>query len=412
MFFQAEFDMEKKPEDALAAFETVIEMEQQEQECNYQFKALKNMVILYAQKGKEEESRNKLKQLLKICHKVTQNDSRDTLNYILDQLTRILSPASMEGIYEEVMAYLKASNEKLWQSVCMRLCRIYLEKKKYKQLDELAEQLKVSMRGPDGAYDEKKGSPFEVLALQMQMYAEVHETRKLKVLHSEAIGLSGVVTDARVNAMLKECGAMIYLSDKNWENAQADLLESFKSYQQLANPKAKQMLKLLLVTSMVGGSEINPMTLSEAKVYQEDIEVGPIANLRKAYENNQIAQLKSIMTSHGRKLADDKDIKEYAADFFKAIKQKILVEKIMSYTSVSIGYLARDIGVDDAELKALLVELILDERIDGKIDESKGLFEVRASERDNLEAKRYAALERMANTMSTTFTGIIDSICS
>ncbi len=205
---------------------------------------------------------------------------------------------------------------------------------------------------------------------------------------------------------------MIYLSDKNWENAQADLLESFKSYQQLANPKAKQMLKLLLVTSMVGGSEINPMTLSEAKVYQEDIEVGPIANLRKAYENNQIAQLKSIMTSHGRKLADDKDIKEYAADFFKAIKQKILVEKIMSYTSVSIGYLARDIGVDDAELKALLVELILDERIDGKIDESKGLFEVRASERDNLEAKRYAALERMANTMSTTFTGIIDSICS
>ncbi len=146
MFFQAEctfpphtllVDMEKKPEDALAAFETVIEMEQQEQECNYQFKALKNMVILYAQKGKEEESRNKLKQLLKICHKVTQNDSRDTLNYILDQLTRILSPASMEGIYEEVMAYLKASNEKLWQSVCMRLCRIYLEKKKYKQLDEV-----------------------------------------------------------------------------------------------------------------------------------------------------------------------------------------------------------------------------------------------------------------------------------
>lgn len=231
-------------------------------------------------------------------------------------------------------------------------------------------------------------------------------------MHSEAIGLSGVVTDARVNAMLKECGAIIYLADKNWESAQADLLDSFKSYQQLANPKAKQMLKLLLVTSMVGSSEINPMTLSEAKVYQEDAEVGPIAALRMAYETNHIVKLKSIMASSGRKLAEDKDIKEYAADFFKAIKQKILVEKIMSYTSVSIGYLARDIGITDEELKALLVELILDERIDGKIDESKGLFEVKASERDTQEAKRYASLERMANTLSTAFTGLIDSVCS
>lgn len=212
--------------------------------------------------------------------------------------------------------------------------------------------------------------------------------------------------------MLKECGAMIYLAEKNWESAQADLLESFKSYQQLANPKAKQMLKLLLVTSMVSGSEINPMMQSEAKVYQDDPDIGPIAQLRTAYENNHITQLKSIMAAKGKKLADDKELKEYSADFFKAIKQKILIEKIMSYTSVSISYLARDIGVSDAELKALLVELILDERVDGKIDESKGLLELRSSERDVLEAKRYVSLEKMANNMSTMFSGVIDSICS
>eukprot|EP01022_Parablepharisma_sp_SALTPOND_P024636 TRINITY_DN551_c0_g1_i5.p1 TRINITY_DN551_c0_g1~~TRINITY_DN551_c0_g1_i5.p1 ORF type:complete len:284 (+),score=47.45 TRINITY_DN551_c0_g1_i5:1801-2652(+) len=268
------------------------------------------------------------------------------------------------------------------------------------------------MRGPNGKYDEKKGSPFEVLALQMQMYADLKDTKKLKELHSEAENLSGVVTDARVNAMLKECGAIIYLSEKNWEAAQADLLESFKSYQQLANPKAKQMLKLLLVTSMVGESEINPMTLAEAKVYQDDSEISPIANLRKAYENNQIAQLKRIMAASGSKLATDKELKEYAGDFFKAIKQKIVIEKITSYTSVSIQYLARDLGVSEGEMKALLVELILDERVNGKIDESKGLLELSSSERDVLEGKRYAALEKMTNSLTTMFTGIIDSVCT
>lgn len=226
------------------------------------------------------------------------------------------------------------------------------------------------------------------------------------------LNLKGVVTDARVNAMLKESGALIYLKEKNWEKAQEDLLESFKSYQQLANPKARLMLKLLLVTSMVGSSEINPMTLSEAKVYQDDPDIGPIANLRKAYESNQIPQLKSIMSSKGRKLAEDKELKEYSAEFFKAIKQKILLEKIMSYTNVSLSYLAQDLGVSDAEVKALLVELILDEKVEGKIDESKGFLELKPSERNVLEMKRYTSLEKMGNNLNSMFTSILDSVCS
>ena len=37
------------------------------------------------------------------------------------------------------------------------------------------------MRDATGKYDEKKGSPFEILALQMQMYAMTKESKKLKV---------------------------------------------------------------------------------------------------------------------------------------------------------------------------------------------------------------------------------------
>lgn len=276
----------------------------------------------------------------------------------------------------------------------------------------MADDLKKSMVGEDGTFDEKRGSPFEILALQMQMYAEREEMKKLKKLHNDILNLKGIVTDPKVNAMIKECGALIYLKEKNWEKAQADLLDSFKSYQQLANIKAKSMLKLLLVTSMVGGSEINPMSLSEAKVYQDDPDIGPIANLRKAYENNQINQLKTLMASKYKKLSEDKELKEYSFEFFKAIKQKILIEKINSYTKVSLSYLAKDLGVSDAEVKALFVELILDERIDGKIDESTGFLELKASERNVLEGRRYASLEKMANTLNSMFTSIIDSVCS
>eukprot|EP00831_Metopus_contortus_P047454 TRINITY_DN382_c0_g1_i4.p1 TRINITY_DN382_c0_g1~~TRINITY_DN382_c0_g1_i4.p1 ORF type:complete len:453 (-),score=102.47 TRINITY_DN382_c0_g1_i4:42-1400(-) len=413
MFVEAEFVMETNPEESLNLFQTVMQMESQlQEECNYEFKACKNIIVIHAKRNEMTEVMSKTRTLLKLCNKVSPNDSRDAVSYVLDQLSRNFKPEEMEAVYEDVMKVLRTSNEKLWQSVCIRLCRIYLEKKKFKQLGELAEQLKSSMRGADGNYDEVKGNPFEVLALQMQMLAEMKEIKKLKVLHSEALNLSGVVTDARVNAMLKECGAIIYMNEKNWEKAQTELLESFKSYQQMANPKGKLMLKLLIVISMVGGSEINPMTISEAKVFNDDPDIAPLAGLRNAYENNQISQLKSLMMSKGKKLSEDKDLKEFSGEFFKAIKQKILMEKIMSYTNVSLKFLAHDLDVTETEVKALLVELILDEKVEGKIDESKGCLEVRAAERDPLEMRRYVSLERMANSMSSMFTGIIDSICA
>jgi hypothetical protein len=44
------------------------------------------MIVLHAKKGEHPKVMDKLKQLLKIAHKVTQNESRDTLSYVLDQV--------------------------------------------------------------------------------------------------------------------------------------------------------------------------------------------------------------------------------------------------------------------------------------------------------------------------------------
>lgn len=46
----------------------------------------------------------------------------------------------MSNIYEEVMTVLKTTNEKLWQTLCIRLCRVYLEQRKYKALEEVRMQ--------------------------------------------------------------------------------------------------------------------------------------------------------------------------------------------------------------------------------------------------------------------------------
>lgn len=50
----------------------------------------------------------------------------------------MISPGDMQEIYQEIVGQLKGTNEKLWQSVCTRLCRSYLEKQMYKELDAVS----------------------------------------------------------------------------------------------------------------------------------------------------------------------------------------------------------------------------------------------------------------------------------
>ena len=41
--------------------------------------------------------------------------------------------------------------------------------------------MKDAIRNPDGSLDEKRGSPIDIVALEIQMYTETRNTKKLKV---------------------------------------------------------------------------------------------------------------------------------------------------------------------------------------------------------------------------------------
>ena len=42
--------------------------------------------MLNVQQNNLEEARSKFKRIIKLCHKVAQNEARDTVNYLLDQV--------------------------------------------------------------------------------------------------------------------------------------------------------------------------------------------------------------------------------------------------------------------------------------------------------------------------------------
>ena len=57
---------------------------------------------------------------------------------------------------------------------------------------------------------------------------------------------------------------------ENWKGAQSDFFESFKNYDEAGSLQRIQVLKYLVLATMLSGSDINPFDSQETKPYQND----------------------------------------------------------------------------------------------------------------------------------------------
>lgn len=185
----------------------------------------------------------------------------------------------------------------------------------------------------------------------------------MKTVYPQTTNLNAVINDPRVVGIIKECGGKMFMSEKKWEKALEELFESFKNYQESGNPRAKNVLKYVILASMLSGSSINYAGTREAKVYMDDPQIMAIMSLRTAFENNDINLIQSILGDPKNQILDDPFISQYLDDLLRNIRLNVLVAKVKPYKSVSLDYMALQLNVSKDEIRSLLSELILEERI-------------------------------------------------
>lgn len=152
----------------------------------------------------------------------------------------------------------------------------------------------------DGEDQAQKGTQLlEIYALEIQMYNETKNFKKLKVGRCRALSslllhlthgrkytplptLSGQLSHTRVswgsskNAVAR-CGwgnvccslnrlaIRLTIAAGNWNRASEDFFESFRNYDEAGSPQRIQVLKYLVLANMLTGSEVNPFDSQETK---------------------------------------------------------------------------------------------------------------------------------------------------
>ncbi|KAA6423642.1 hypothetical protein WJX79_007481 [Trebouxia sp. C0005] len=396
--------------DALKGFQEVVKMEPDKAEWG--FKALKQIVKIHFKLGNHADMLKAYSEMLSYTKSaVTRNQSEKKINSLLDHVSQSSDMKLLQDFYSSTLSSLaEANNERLWFKTQLKLCGLWFKLKEFSRMHKILKELHRACQNPDGTEDLKKGTQLlEVYALEIQMYTEQKDTKRLKQLYQKALTVKSAIPHPRIMGIIRECGGKMHMHERIWSEAATDFFEAFKNYDEAGAVRRIQCLKYLVLANMLMESSVDPFDAQEAKPYKSDGEVLAMTNLVNAYQENNIKEFEKILRTNKRTIYDDPFIRNYIEDLLKNIRTQVVLNIVQPYTRIRIPFISKHLNIPEHDVEQLLVSLILDNRIRGHIDQVNHLLELG----DRSQGKdKYEAIDKWAKQLNTLHTTVINKLQS
>jgi len=134
--------------------------------------------------------------------------------------------------------------------------------------------------------------------------------------------------------------------------------------------------------------------------HKNNVHLIALTSLVHAYQRQDIVAFEDILAQNRSQIMEDPFICIYIEEVLRAIRSQVLVNLLRPYSRVSLPYVAEYLKITLDEVESLLMSLIQDSRLDGRLNQQLSLYEMDYS-LDNRE--RYDAI--------TTFAGNVTKMC-
>jgi len=306
----------------------------------------------------------------------------------------------LERFYQATKdALVEAKNERLSVKTNLKLAKLWLDRREYGRLSKLIKELyDATGSGVDGDDQSQRGTQLlEIYALEIQMHNEMRNFKKLKEIYNASNGVRSAIPHPRIMGVIKECGGKMWMGERQWNRASEDFFESFRNYDEAGSPQRIQVLKYLVLANMLTGSEVNPFDSQETKPYKNDSQIKAMTDLVDAYQRREVFAAEKIIRDNRSTIMDDPFIRQYIGELLNSLRTQYLIDLIKPYSRLELSFLAKQLNVDKEEVEELLIGLILEGKVDGRIDQVSMRLEL--SRKQNLEKNRYAALDKWTDAL-------------
>jgi COP9 signalosome complex subunit 2 len=190
---------------------------------------------------------------------------------------------------------------------------------------------------------------------------------------------------------------------ETWEEAQSDFFESFKNYDEAGSLQRIQVLKYLVLTTMLMKSDINPFDSQETKPYKNDPRISAMTDLVDAYQRDEIHRYEQILQANKDLLADP-FIAENIDEVTRNMRTKAILKLIAPYTRFTLDFISTQLKIPLAEVQNILGYLIVDKQLRGKMDQRSGTVEIEK----RIDMDRVNAVQEWSNAIGALWSTILN----
>lgn len=394
-------------QEALDGFKQVLEMEESKGEWG--FKALKQIVKLHYRLEDYSAMLDAYKEMLHYANgtAVTKNAAEKKINSVLDFVSESTDSKLLQDFYGLTLnALAEARNERLWFKTNIKLANLLLGLRRTEEASKVLKELHAACQDNQGIDDARKGTQLlEVYALQIQLHTEQGNSTQLKDLYEKSLAIKSAIPHPRIMGVIRECGGKIKFMQRAWDDAATDFFEAFKSYDEAGSGSRTRCLKYLVLASMLMESKVDPFDSQEAKPYRNDPQISAMTSLIESYQAADLDAFERILSSRQNSSTfNDPFILPYIDDLRHNVRSQVVQRVIRPYERVHLEFVARELKTSRQEAEQFLLELILDGKVSGKIDQLRGVLQLGKNigdeqQEDDEEASKYSAMSSWAQEL-------------
>ena len=177
-----------------------------------------------------------------------------------------------------------------------------------------------------------------------------------------------------------------------------------------------QCLKYLVLANMLMESAVDPFDAQEVKPYRDDPDVTAMRALVGAYQRNDITTFERLLSAHRAQVMGDDFVRDSIEDLLKNIRTQVLLNLIKPYTTITIPHISTELNIPEDDVEALVVALILDGRVDARVDQLARVVRIRrppgADARVDPRAVRARGLARWAARLRRLHVAVLGRLVS
>jgi len=363
------------------------------EKTNYGFKAVKHIIIVSYQLGKPEKILEWFKKWT-TEYKAIMKDHLQAVNKLLDKILE----------YPEVPALVTLA----FQNITDKLNRTKLLLTKAKSMLkrdvttltptilETLEEAHSYLKTADGNDDNNNVNLLLELYSHKIMLAEKRRNNKdMKAYFDRAILLteSGMVSNA-VLGTIYTCGGRARMRESKFADATQYFFEAVKNWDQCRRQQeTEDCIKLKVISSLLSGSKVNPFDDQITASYL----VKPTIKAFERVTKDVLTKNADSFLQNIKPLQREEIVKDYLPLLKRLIQKDLFLEVVRPYSNISLAFVAKRIHTTPEETENILVELILNQQIQGTINQASGTLVL-----ENLSpsySNFYGGLNSVANSV-------------